>query len=155
MKIADREHRKMVRKSEENFQIKKKIWQLESSPANISHPLPWEGVIFNFFSQIPLLSSYHVWSSPQEMGEQAFHTVGAIHFWADLPATVVSGICASRDKSACQYKSHVYIGHKLMPAFFSFFFFWFCLPSQFNKTPPLASFLFLFYWIVLGNHKGL
>lgn len=83
--------------------------------------LPWEGVIFNFSRQIPLLSSYHVLSPPQEMGEQAFHTTGAIHFWADLPATVVSGIHASRDKSACQYKSHVYIGHKLVPALFFFF----------------------------------
>lgn len=104
-------------------------------------PLPWESVIFHFFSQIPLLSSYHVLSSPQEMGEQAFHTIGAIHFWADLPATVVSGIHASRDKSACQYKSHVYIGHKPVPAFF---FFLFALPSQFNEALPLAS-VFSFY----------
>lgn len=121
--MADRVCRKMAKKSEENLQIEKKIQQLDSATANIPHPspLPWEGVIFNFFSQILLLSSYHVLSSPQEMGEQAFHTIGAIHFWADLPATVVSGIHASRDKSACQYKSHVHIGHKIMPAFFFFF----------------------------------
>lgn len=144
----------MVRKSEEDFQIKKKIWQLESFPANISHPLPWKGVIFNFFSQLPLLSSYHVWSSPQEKGEQAFHTVGAIHFWVDLPATVVSGIHASRDKSACQHISHVYIGHKLMPAFF-FFFFFLVLPSiPIHQNSPINSFSFPFVlncpWKPLG-----
>lgn len=98
--------------------------------------LPWESVIFNFFSQIPLLSSYHVSSSPQEMGEQAFHTIGAIHFWADLSATVVSGIHASRDESACQYKTHVYIGHKLMPTFF--FFFLVCPSITIQGSSPIS-----------------
>lgn len=113
--------------------IEKKIWQLESATAIFPIPLPWEGIIFNFFSQIPLLSSSHVLSSPREMGKQAFHTIGAILFWAELPATVVSGIHASRDKSACQYKSHLYIGHKLLRLFCLFVF-----PSKFNEARPLA-----------------
>lgn len=122
-----KECRNMAKKSEETFQIKKRFdTQFESATANIPHAFPLgdstrEDIIFNFFSQITLLSSYHVLSPPQEMGEQAFHTIDAIHFWAELPATVVSGIHASRDKSACQYKSCVYIGHKLVPDFFFFF----------------------------------
>lgn len=104
-------------KSKEKIHIKKRIKQLESAIASIPQSSSLGGHQFYSSSQIPLLSSYHVLSSPQEMGEQAFHTIGAIHFWADLPATVVSGIDASRDKSACQYKSHVYIGHKLVPVF--------------------------------------
>lgn len=118
-----KECRNMAKKSEETFQIKKRFdTQFESATANIPHAFPLgdstrEDIIVNFFSQITLLSSYHVLSPPQEMGEQAFHTIDAIHFWAELPATVVSGIHASRDKSACQYKSCVYIGHKLVPDF--------------------------------------
>lgn len=129
----------MARKSEEKLQIKQKIKQVESAIASIPQPSPLGGHQFYSFSQIPLLSSYHVLSSPQEMGEQAFHTIGAIHFWADLPATVVSGIHASRNKSACQYKSHVYIGHKFMPAFFLG---GFALPCEFNEALPLLVFSF-------------
>ena len=141
MKITDRECRWWQGRVKKTFKLRKRLDSLNPLLQMFPIPLPWEGIIFNFFSQIPLLSSYHVLSSPQEMGEQAFHTIGAIHFWADLPATVVSGIHASRDKSACQYKSHVYIGHKLMPAFF---FPWFALPSQFSEVLPLAS-VFSFY----------